>query len=218
MVLLFCTFFLTGYVTQSVNAAGRQSDFSGTVIVYILAAVPQILLTLYILSIQHAELTDFGITAKMTSTDLLRAAGAYLGIFVLLSPVFVLTVVLPEAGRQVLSGGYRWGIRSAAQLPLALALSVVSGYREELFFRSYLLTRLSQVGIPAAAAVAGTAALFCLGHLYEGIAGILVTAIQGVYLALVFLRFKNLHVNAFAHGLYNFTVFALSLVGQQLSF
>ncbi len=216
MALLFCTFFLSGYVSQAENLGARLANFNAVSISYIVVGIPQILLTLYIIGIQgEPKLADFGVVG-FTKQDPMRILAAYLGIFAILVPIFFLALSLPPAFREALTGGYRWGIQRASQLPLALAIGLVAGYREELFFRAYLLTRMDQLGVPAALSVAATALLFASGHIYEGIAGIAVTAIQGIYLAIVFLRVKNLHVVAIAHALYNFTVFCVSLFSTDL--
>ncbi len=60
--------------------------------------------------------------------------------------------------------------------------------------------------------MAASTALFCVGHIYEGVMGVVVAASLGVLFALVYLRLKNLHVIAFAHGLYNTLVLLLGLV------
>jgi membrane protease YdiL (CAAX protease family) len=53
--------------------------------------------------------------------------------------------------------------------------------------------------------------LFSAGHLYAGWVGVGFSAIVGLYFAVVFLRLRNLHTIAIAHGLYNFTVFCITL-------
>jgi membrane protease YdiL (CAAX protease family) len=54
-------------------------------------------------------------------------------------------------------------------------------------------------------------ALFAVGHVYQGIAGLAVALIQGAYFSVIFLRFKNIHPLALAHGLYNAAVLILTL-------
>jgi hypothetical protein len=213
ILLLFCAFFLPGYVSQAENPGARFADLPAVTSAYLIMAIPQVLLILYIIGIRkEATLSEFGVVAP-DRRDPLRVLIVYAGVFALLIPFLIVSMLLPASARSVVLGGYRWSLRGASQLPIAFIFSIVSGYREELFFRSYLLTRLSQLGAPEAFSVAATAVLFSLGHLYEGPMGIAITALQGVYLAIVFLRLKNLHVIAAVHGLYNFTVFCVSLFG-----
>ena len=56
-----------------------------------------------------------------------------------------------------LTRGYRWGLQSAAQIPLAILFGITAGYREEFFFRSYLLGRLEELGVGSLAVAASTA-------------------------------------------------------------
>jgi membrane protease YdiL (CAAX protease family) len=118
--------------------------------------------------------------------------------------------------RRRLAGGYRWHLQDARLLPLAAAFSLLTGYREELFFRAYLLTRLRQSGLPAAAAVAASGLLFASGHAYQGLAGLAVALALGLYFAVAFTRLGNLHRVAWAHALYNLTVLAATLLGDRL--
>jgi membrane protease YdiL (CAAX protease family) len=178
----------------------------------ILFGAPQVLLILYILDLQPATtLGAFGV-APLAARDLLGLAAVFLGTFAVLSPLLILLLLFPAAGRELADSGYRWKLQSPVQLPLALAFSVVGAYREELFFRSYLLTRLGQLGVPAVWAVAASTALFALGHWYEGLLGLAVAGLLGIYFSVVFLRTRNLHTIALGHALYNFTVLCTSLL------
>lgn len=216
MVLIFCTFFLTGYLAQGQSPTARFSDFSSVALSYLIAGIPQVLLMVFIITVYSGSPpSEFGL-GSLSAHDIIRTLLSYLGVFAVLIPLGAVLFLLPDRARSILSGGYRWGLRSASQLPLALALSLLAGYREELFFRSYLITRMEQLGSPAVLSVAVTSLLFCLGHLYEGLAGLIVTAVLGAYLAIVFIKVRNLHVVAVAHGLYNFTIFCISLLAYPL--
>jgi membrane protease YdiL (CAAX protease family) len=211
MALLFSAFFLTGYLGQGEAAMARR-EFGAVALSYLIAAIPQILLTIYVVGTRgHWDLARMGLV-PFTKRDTLRTLAAFAGIFALFLFIASALSLLPSPARATLGAGFRWGLRSPSQLPLALAFSLVSGYREELFFRGYLLTRFEQIGVPMGYAVAATAVLFSIGHAYEGTLGIGMTAIQGVYLALVFLRIRSLHVVALAHGLYNFSILCFSLL------
>ena len=96
-------------------------------------------------------------------------------------------------------------------IPLALVFAVVTGYREELFFRGYLITRFTEMGVPAPAAVGVGALLFALGHIYQGSGGFAAALILGVLFGLLFVQRRNLHRLAVAHALYNALVLTASL-------
>jgi hypothetical protein len=110
--------------------------------------------------------------------------------------------------------GSRWTLTHPAIIPFLILSSIAVGYREEIFFRAYLITRLEQLGIPQAAVIGTTVLLFSLGHLYEGVSGVLVAVVSGTFLALVYHRNRNVHQIALAHGLYNFGVLLLSGTGM----
>ena len=54
--------------------------------------------------------------------------------------------------------------------------------------------------------------LFAAGHLYQGLFAFVFALVQGVFLAMVFVRARNLHVTALAHAAYNFSVLVLTLL------
>jgi membrane protease YdiL (CAAX protease family) len=181
-------------------------------------AVPQILLLLYILALRsqshtglpHSTWSDFGIR-RLRAADLLHALLIFAGVIIL---VFIMGVVLslvPAGARELFSRGFRWQLNHARLIPLALLFCLVTGYREELFFRSYLITRFSGFSLPAAAAIGMSTLLFAGGHLYQGITGLAVALIQGLYFAVLFVRLKNIHPLAIAHGLYNLAVLVSTL-------
>jgi len=144
--------------------------------------------------------------------DAQRAALLLLGCFAVIAPFIVLLAVLPADVTRVLGRGYRWGLQGAAQIPLALLFGLTAGYREEFFFRSYLLGRLEDMGVQLPVAVAASTALFSLGHLYEGALAVGITAGLGVLLSAAWLRRRSLHVVAIAHGAYNTVVLCLGLL------
>ncbi len=100
---------------------------------------------------------------------------------------------------------------SASLIPLFLASSMSTGYCEELFFRSYLLRRLGQVGLPPKWAAIVSALIFGLGHGYQGPVGLVSASLLGLFFAWRWLDAKNIHEIAFGHGLFDAAVFAIAL-------
>jgi membrane protease YdiL (CAAX protease family) len=89
-----------------------------------------------------------------------------------------------------------------------LAFSCLStGYLEESFFRFYLLSKRTDMGIGPYRAVLISVLLFSVCHIYEGPWGFLNSALSGVVLAFVFLKFRSLHGIAIAHAVYNILVY-----------
>jgi CAAX protease family protein len=211
MVLLFLAFFLPGYLSQSGFPASGAVGTSA-MMQSMLVGVPQFLLMAYVASLsRETSLESWGFS-PIRGSDALRVALVLVGCFAIFAPLTLLMTILPASVAKYLSSGFRWRLAGASQIPLAVAFGLVAGYREEFFFRSYLLRRLEQLGFPAVLSVAVSTLLFCAGHVYQGPLGLATSAGLGVLFAVVYLRRRSLHVIAIAHGLYNAIVLCLSLL------
>ncbi|MCD6122257.1 MAG: CPBP family intramembrane metalloprotease [Spirochaetales bacterium] len=211
IVLIYSTFYLPGIIWQIGFTGSELPELTVYFLQYITVAVPQVFLLLYIIKIQKKlKFSDFGIRLIKIS-DISKSMLVYAGIFLMLVPLIIFLVALPETGQKIFNKGYRWKLQRISQLPLAILFCITTGYSEEIFFRSYLLTRLKQLGSSPYVSVILSSLLFAMGHLYQGYMGYIVAAIQGVYFSVVFLKRKNIHLTALAHSLYNFTVLMASL-------
>ena len=93
--------------------------------------------------------------------------------------------------------------RTAAEMRWFEAVSFTAGVCEELLYRGYLIWYLSHwMGIVAAAIVA--AVIFGIGHLYQGVAGILRTGALGGFLASIYLLTGSLYLPMLLHFLADF--------------
>lgn len=113
------------------------------------------------------------------------------------------------AGR---GGEYLIGLLPGRWLPLIgtfMIISLQAGIMEEAFFRGIMQTDLSNVLSPAWGIVL-TALLFGLGHFYQGIAGIIGTALLGAGLGLSYYLTGNLAVPIIGHVLGNFACMMLA--------
>ena len=209
-VLLFCVFFLPGYLSQS---SGINSDIFNSLsfnILYVITILPQILLLLYIINLdKNVKFTDFGII-KFRAIDIPKALLTLLGIFLCLIPVFILLIGISIFSETLPINNIAWKLDSLWITPLVLVTCILIGYSEELFFRSYLITRFTNSGIKKSAAVCVSVFLFSIGHIYQGIPGFIGTAVIGLFLSYVFLIYRNIHIIAIAHGLYNFSILFLT--------
>ena len=162
------------------------------------------------LPLKHSPWARFGL-GRLRYTDLLQGALVFVGASaILLAANFVLSL-LPAESRELLSEGFRFRLNDWRLIPLALLFGALTGYREELFFRGYLITRLMELHFPATAAAAASCLLFSLGHLYQGLVGFVTALILGALFGALFIRRRNLHRLAIAHGLYNTMVLVASL-------
>jgi membrane protease YdiL (CAAX protease family) len=211
IILLFFALFFPGYLAQaSLAGSGKVTD--GLMLQSIVTAIPQLLLMAYVAGVKGPWSDPQWGCVRMTPRDGLRVLVLVAGCFAIAMPALMIASALPEDWRNALTLGYRWSLSGYGQLPLALLFGLAAGYREEFFFRAYLLARLEELGVPGASAVAGSTLLFCLGHVYEGPLGVLTVAALGVLLCVVYRRRPNLHVIAVSHGLYNTLALLLSLL------
>jgi len=210
MVLLFLVFYLPGYLWPDQDIIQNSTSLGPYMLQFLIMAVPQILLLLYVLRLRKDNWTSFGLLA-LRPVDLLYALVIFAGILALLLIMGLILALLPAGGEALFSEGFRWKLRDPRLMPVVLLFCLVTGYREELFFRSYLLTRFSQASLPVAAGIGMSTLLFASGHVYQGLAGFAVAAVQGLYFSILFIRLKNIHPLAIAHGLYNTTVLVFTL-------
>lgn len=217
MLLLFAVFFLPGILFQHGGIRQDAFDAASYHLAVIVTALPQTLLIVYLLWIQPEEdLSRFGFRT-VDFPDLLAAVVATLGMFALLAAAGAVLLLLPESMQEAVRTGFRFRLTNAGLLPLVLLSSVAIAYREEAFFRAYLLTRFEQLSLHPAASVLLGAAAFSLGHMYQGFGGALIAFLLGIYLGWIYLKRRSVHIVAVAHGLYNFTVLAVGLFGFELS-
>lgn len=85
---------------------------------------------------------------------------------------------------------------------------------EELLFRAFTFSQLKRL-IPDKniIAVIISAIMFCIPHLYQGIAGLLSTFVFGIAFGLIYLKFKNIWINIIVHGLIDTIFLTLSYLG-----
>jgi membrane protease YdiL (CAAX protease family) len=211
MLLFFLAFFLPGYIVQATGGPAAAAG-TGLLLQSITTGIPQFLLMAYVVGIRGPSSSPQWGFVRLQSRDLLRIAVLVAACFLLIVPLGALTMLLPARWAGAVVSGYRWGLQGYAQIPVALLFGLTAGYREEFFFRSYLLGRLEEMSVPLPWAVALSVALFSIGHVYEGVLGLSVAAVLGTLLSLAYLRTRNLHVVAVAHGVYNTLALCLSLV------
>jgi membrane protease YdiL (CAAX protease family) len=210
IALFFLVFFLPGYIAQAWGFSPGSAS-STLLLQSIIQGLPQFLLMAYVVGVRGPASSPQWGFVRFERRDALRVAALVGACFVLILSLGLLTQVLPARWSKALSGGYRWGLESWSQVPLALLFGLTAGYREEFFFRAYLLGRLSEMEVPLPLAAIGSVALFSLGHVYEGPIGVAVTALLGIVLCASYIQRGSLHVVALSHGLYNAIAISLSL-------
>ena len=107
-------------------------------------------------------------------------------------------------------------------VPLLLLLLVLvwtfAAFGEEFAYRGYLMNRVAELAGRGAAALALSLAfvsvLFGVGHLYQGVSGILINTAAGLVYGAVYLRAeRNLWAPIIAHGVYDTVGLAFIFLG-----
>jgi len=138
-----------------------------------------------------------GLLCALAAFALVLATGIALSSFGLENPLFAQVRSAPRA--------------SLGLIPLFLASSMSTGYCEELFFRSYLMRRLGQAGLPPLWAALASSLLFAAGHGYQGAVGLIAGFILGLFFAWRWNAGAAIHEIAIGHGLFDACAFAILL-------
>ena len=210
-LLLFLAVFFPGYISQAAERVSPSLFNSpGFNLLYLSLAGSQLVLIIYLIlldpKIPHPS---YGLR-PFRRTIPLKALGGVGLIALILLPVYQVNALLISQGLIPQSEIIPWEFSNYPLLPLVFLTCLTTGYLEEGYFRSYLLTKGEQGGIGRPTLVISTNILFALGHLYQGIWGFLVTFLIGLVLSWLFLKKRNLHLIAWSHGYYNFLVLALA--------
>jgi membrane protease YdiL (CAAX protease family) len=224
MALVFLLFiplplyFIPGAAEASQQASPQASAaIVIQMISYIIMTIPQIGVLLYVLFLQKTPLTAFGMKRPTAATFGWMAigwGGALLTMMMFLS----LFSLFPEGVRENLLREQPLKISSPAEIPLMVLFCLAVGYREELIFRSYLFTRLGELGVKPAWAIAGISVVFGAAHFSQGVLGMATTCAIGVFFGVMYSLRQDLHAVAGAHALYNITLFVFSFIGTNRYF
>ena len=113
---------------------------------------------------------------------------------------------------EILQGNFNALLRGLA------VVWTIAAFGEEMVFRGYFLNRIidlfrsSKIGI--CFAVLGSSLIFGMGHIYQGVSGLILASIAGVIYSLAFLSSgKNLWVPILVHGLYDTWAFLVLYLG-----
>jgi membrane protease YdiL (CAAX protease family) len=212
--IIIITFMLPGFLLPPIE---NPNDFLNSPVhlgVYIILSFLYILFVIFILTRDKKfHIEDFGFI-KPQLRDILSAIFYASGLFLIYFILIFIISLLPDGIREILFGGFRWEPENRLLIPLLFIFSFITGYKEELLFRSYIITRSSQLNIPVPVAIGIGVAAFSLLHSYEGISGILFALFSSIYLSLIFIVKRNIHLIAWCHGIFNFCAILLSFIGN----
>ncbi|MDR1933456.1 MAG: CPBP family intramembrane metalloprotease [Spirochaetales bacterium] len=212
LALTFALFCLPGIIAppQVLGTEFNRPDFLALIIVSGLAEAGMMF---YLLThIGGRKLADYNIRPLT-----LRGVLSGLLFWVLILPLVIAAAALIYLALKYFPGEwsasrppFRWSYTNYGLLPFTLLACLVTGYREELYFRAYLPAEFFLRGMPSALALLLPVLLFAAGHFYQGGMGFAVACLLGLYFTGVFRKTGDLHVPAIAHGLYNFCALLVS--------
>ncbi len=198
-LLLFLVFFFPGYLAGAGRTAIIDFGDSFFLLSYLSIALPQIALLLFIISRKgNNGFARYGIT-RPRFRDAVVALLLFVCIF-LFSSLF--SLLSPEGSL------LPWSVGSRSLFPLAIAVSFATGYREELFFRAYLIRELTtflknETAVSSWREITASSLLFSSGHIYQGWLPALSIFLISQFLGFWFIKRGRIHEVAVAHSLYN---------------
>jgi membrane protease YdiL (CAAX protease family) len=167
-----------------------------------------VLLVFYLLARNGEGPSTIGVDFTQPRRDLLRGAvlaaligGSGLGLYLIAYKLGISVNVVAENLPDV------WW-----RIPVLLLSALQNGLLEEVVVLGYLLTRLRQLDVPVAGAIAISAAVRGSYHLYQGLGGFAGNAVMGVIFATLFLRWRRAAPMVIAHTLID----AVAFVGYAL--
>jgi len=198
--LLYLVLFFPSVFTNSMAMSSFFASYN-MMINYIIISIPQILLIIYFLYKKEWDFKDNfapGSLSRILKTVFLVIIYTFLLIVIAGSAALILRLL--EVIKDVPS------ISSIKQfIPLYILVSVITGYREELFFRAYLINFFEK-SMNQTALVLLISSMFAICHISQGLGGILISFFCSMFLCFIFFRERSIHINAISHALYNFIV------------
>jgi membrane protease YdiL (CAAX protease family) len=183
-LLVFLSLLVPSLVLSLVVAGGEDGSFALVAIATILRDASLVALVLYFLWRNQEPFDRVGLGASAFGRE------ALLGV-VLFVPVSAaaggLALGLQALGLSAPTRAPPALTLSHAQMVLAVVLVAVVAVAEETIFRGYVLHRLREWTGNTSLSVLLSAALFAIGHGYEGAAGMITVGFLGIVFAVVYL-------------------------------
>jgi len=212
-IILFMIFFLPGFISQNKLMDGSAFNSLWFNLMYLITVIPQMMLILYLIGKKEPSKKPLYGLDKFKKKDIWNSIIYFIGIFaiVIITGLFsyFITSLLTGSMQSIPEKLPLWKFNNKILTPLIFFTCMATGYSEELFFRSYLLSEFNLPG-KEIYIITGASFIFGLGHIYEGLGGFLGTFAIGIFLSVIFVKNRRLHSIAIAHGLYNFTVLMIS--------
>jgi uncharacterized protein len=213
IIIVFFVFVFPSYLSQDITVDPALFSSFRFNITYIVSTLPQIAILLLILYLGsgmktggESKLQEVAEEYGFSNFDISlvwKTGFVCIGTFAIALAASLLSL-LPAVRTLDYLQPVQWEFPGIRIMPLVFITCMSTGYREEMLFRSYFLTRFRHAEMGKLPALLLTAILFAAGHIYQGLPAVAATFCIGLFLGFVFLRFHNIHMIAVGHGLYNF--------------
>ncbi len=179
---------------------GENTDIYSSNIILLTYTVLSILQTAFIIYFMRLKKTGISMSGiKPFSIKIIPYSVLYI------IPLFIIVISVNLIMDQFIGSDTDSFNKTGSYLLKALAVSFVTGYREEIFFRSYLISSFEN-NYGKITAVSASSLLFAVSHSSGGTRAVLTALSAAVFLAYVFIKHRNIHINAVTHSLYNFLI------------
>lgn len=200
-LILFIVLFFSSFAASGAFQAVAAFSSPSEVLKIIHYSIPSIAIILYILvKSRKAE----PLVLKPGKKDLISCLIAFPCLLITgiaISAISMITVPITQPQSTSPTNAAGW-------IMLGL-FCLIFAYMEESFFRFYLLSKRKEMNLSAPSALAVSAILFSICHIYLGPLGFINSAIAGLILGYMFLKWGSLHGIAIAHALYNITAYVI---------
>jgi len=212
LITFFTPNILIGYINPPLKNPIELMNSPLHLTIYILLSFLQLLLMLFLIrNNKDVPVENYGIV-KIQLKNFFTAILLSFGLFFIYFFLAWSISFLPDFIEEIMTTGFRWKLKNHYMIPLIFIFCLLTGYREELLFRSYIITRLSQLGIPVIYTLFLGSLTFSVLHLYEGISAFIFALLSGIYFSFVYITKKNLHIIALSHGIFNFCALLLTFI------
>ncbi len=211
IALVFAAFWLTAWLPGDASLTGAALARPIWHLYMALELIPKALLLLYLMWVEDG-FAAFGGIGKPKRRDLLAAlvvAGGALT--AALVPGQIASLLIPSLKNPLLEAAVHPTASAYLLVPAIILSCAAVGYAEELFFRVFLLHRLTQAGLSTAWAALAAILLFAASHGLQGELGLMMGAILGSWFVWRRLQGSGLHELAWGHGLYDAAVILITL-------
>jgi len=209
LILLFAAFYLIAFLPADPSLAGAALGTASFHLQNLVLLVPRAAFLAYFMS-RTDGLAAFGLRAPAWG-DLPRALAWALGALLV---ALAASAALGGKGNSFLEAAGSPSSPPLVLVPLVLASATAVGYGEELFFRCYAITRLEQAGLAAPWAALASSLVFGSAHGIQGMRGLAIATILGLWFSWRWLADRSLHQIALGHAIYDAAVMLAALYGS----